>query len=829
MQYDKSCSRCALAQTTPKVCIPGTGDPNASIILYGEAPGETEEAGGLPFIGPAGALLDQALDLAGLNRSDIYITNAVRCRPPQNRGPHVGEQKACRIFTVEELRSIQPKVIVTLGGSPLKALCNLNAVGKARGQIHRLHPDYRSDVPVVATWHPAAALHQPDKRDALLSEIVTDLKLAKQMATDEGDQRDLGFRLLTPKAGTFKRFSRCSVIAVDLEWEVLSDGTKYGAGWPWSKRNGRTPRLVAIGMAAREQDGTVIAMSTPWEGAREDLQEALRVVIDHVPSIYHYGTADVPWLLHYGFNPTVGGDTFVLATLLNINTSLALGTLAATLLPDLPTWKAEGDDVKGRWPSTKQEWAKLLIYNSKDCVATLLLHERMLGMVQELGREKCLPLYTRVLCPAIKTFSKMALNGVRLNTTMLQAGDEMLAERIERIEDQVAEYVGMPGRREITRGDALAPLVEQLLGIRLPRTEKTNKPSLKKSVLEQLRGQHQVVDLLLELSALRKQEGTYFTPWNKMLKEQETDRLHTVYKLTEARTGRSSAQTDMGGTLQQYPRKGDMRRMVIAREGYKLVLADEGQVEMRIGAWISNERNMIRALQEGKDLHTLTGGWFRAVSNGLTIQEYIANPDPWMETVTYDERTAAKIPNFAYLYGGQEGVAVEAARVDYGIELSREDAKRMRDGYFVLYPDLLTWHAVDGPRDVQRGYCESPLGRRRYTDSMPNEDFAGMVRKMVNTPVQATASDLTLAAMVLVDDALTERQLPAYMVGFVHDSIMVEAREDVVVEVGKILKQAMENPMLEELKLVLPVPLVADVEVGDNWLDAEKVTLTQVA
>ena len=165
---------------------------------------------------------------------------------------------------------------------------------------------------------------------------------------------------------------------------------------------------------------------------------------------------------------------------------------------------------------------------------------------------------------------------------------------------------------------------------------------------------------------------------------------------------------------------------------------------------------------------------------------------------------------------------MDTARRDYGIDLSIEEAKRMRDGYFTLYPDLQRWHDSDGPRDVNRGYCESPLGRRRTTDDLiaEKEDFNGMVRKMVNSPVQATASDLTLAAMVLVDQEITEREIPAFMVGFVHDSIMVEAREDVVDEVSDILRTAMENPMLDVLNLDLSVPLKADVEIGDNWLDS---------
>lgn len=185
-----------------------------------------------------------------------------------------------------------------------------------------------------------------------------------------------------------------------------------------------------------------------------------------------------------------------------------------------------------------------------------------------------------------------------------------------------------------------------------------------------------------------------------------------------------------------------------------------------------------------------------------------------------DFRQGAKVVNFSFLYGGQEQVAIESARSDYNIELSFEQAKALRDGYFTLYPDLVRWHQTDGPRDVQRGYCESPLGRRRTIDSMPDEDFNGMVRKMVNTPVQNTASDLTLAALVLIDHELERRGLPVWLIGFVHDSIMLEVPDALIDEVRIIVKTAMENPMLHLLGIELPVPLKADVEIGDNWAGA---------
>ncbi|MCX8039687.1 MAG: uracil-DNA glycosylase, partial [Planctomycetota bacterium] len=136
--------------------VPGEGSPAAELVFVGEGPGADEDASGRPFVGAAGQLLDRMIQAMGLRRDEVYICNAVKCRPPGNRAPLDDELAACRPFLEAQLAIIRPRVICLLGATPLKSLLGLQGVGKARGQRW----DWQG-IPVIATYHPAYLLRNP--------------------------------------------------------------------------------------------------------------------------------------------------------------------------------------------------------------------------------------------------------------------------------------------------------------------------------------------------------------------------------------------------------------------------------------------------------------------------------------------------------------------------------------------------------------------------------------------------------------------------------------------------------------------------------------------
>jgi DNA polymerase len=153
--------------------VPGEGNPKARMMLVGEAPGATEDQTGRPFVGQAGQLLNGILEAIGLKREDVYITNVVKCRPPQNRKPLPDEIAACIPYLYRQIALIKPKVIVALGGTAAEAMLGVKkSLGDLRGKVHRF-----GGIPLVVTYHPAALLRNPNWKKPTWD----DVRIARQL------------------------------------------------------------------------------------------------------------------------------------------------------------------------------------------------------------------------------------------------------------------------------------------------------------------------------------------------------------------------------------------------------------------------------------------------------------------------------------------------------------------------------------------------------------------------------------------------------------------------------------------------------------------------
>jgi uracil-DNA glycosylase len=162
-----SCTACELSKSRTNA-VPGSGSINAEIVFIGEAPGRTEDIQGMPFVGTAGKILSEALAYAGFTREDVYITNIVKCRPPDNRRPNRQEMDSCNNYLQKELEIIRPKVICILGNTAFGSLLNGNAITKNRGKIIK-----RNDKLYFVTIHPAAIIYNQDLRQVLKDDLKT--------------------------------------------------------------------------------------------------------------------------------------------------------------------------------------------------------------------------------------------------------------------------------------------------------------------------------------------------------------------------------------------------------------------------------------------------------------------------------------------------------------------------------------------------------------------------------------------------------------------------------------------------------------------------------
>jgi DNA polymerase-1 len=279
--------------------------------------------------------------------------------------------------------------------------------------------------------------------------------------------------------------------------------------------------------------------------------------------------------------------------------------------------------------------------------------------------------------------------------------------------------------------------------------------------------------------------------------DKDDHRVHTNFSQTTAATGRLAS---VNPNLQNIPirtlRGQQIRGAFVANLGNKIISADYSQIELRLIAAISEEENMIKAFQDGKDIHASTA------SKLFNIP---------LEEVTKIQRSQAKTVNFGILYG--QGAFALAEQTG----LSRKEAKEMIESYYETYPKLKKYMTDQVIKAQEMGYVETILHRKRHLKDINSANFvvkAHAERNAVNAPIQGSAADVIKLAMIKIDEKFTEKKLKTKMLLQVHDELVFEAPEEELETVKALIKEEMESAYKTT------VPLLVEVGVGDNWLEA---------
>lgn len=267
-----------------------------------------------------------------------------------------------------------------------------------------------------------------------------------------------------------------------------------------------------------------------------------------------------------------------------------------------------------------------------------------------------------------------------------------------------------------------------------------------------------------------------------------TGRIHSNYQQIGASTGRFSCS---GPNLQQIPRAKEFRECFIASQGYKLIIADYSQIELRVVAELSQDKTMIEAFKKEQDIHRLTAA-------------LLTNKN--LDQVTKEERQAAKAVNFGLIYAmGVKGLQAYAQET-YGVQMTEEKAQLFRDRFFEVYQGVAKWHQT-----VKSSYSReirTLSGRLRLYKQRPS------VTGAYNTPVQGTSADIIKKAMAMLVEVLSGTKIK--LIATIHDEIIVEAPEEQAIGVAELLKETMEQAGTFYLK---SIPVVVDVGVHDNWAE----------
>ena len=414
----------------------------------------------------------------------------------------------------------------------------------------------------------------------------------------------------------------------------------------------------------------------------------------------------------------------------------------------------------------------------------------------ELPKVNAQKVYADLEMPLLKVLAAMEREGVTLDVAYLKEYSKTLDAEIAQLEATIAEQAGMPFNLASPKqlGDIL---FEKLKIDSKPKKTKTGQYATSEEVLAPFAAKHKIVADILEWRQVQKLKSTYVDALPLEVNPR-TGRVHTTYMQTVAATGRLSSNNP---NLQNIPIRTErgqrVRKAFIARNSdYVLLSADYSQIELRIIAALSEEHNMIESFLHGEDIHRATAAKVFNVP---------------LEAVTREQRSHAKTVNFGIIYG------VSAFGLSAQTDLSRSQSKELIDTYYATYPNLRNYIQKQIHFAQEHGYVETVLGRRRYLPDIHsrNQVVRGAAeRNAVNAPIQGSAADIIKIAMIRIYDLLQAQQLETRMLLQVHDELVFDVPKTELEIVKPLIKEAMESAF------TLAVPLVADLGIGNNWLDA---------
>ncbi|MEH0008292.1 MAG: DNA polymerase I [Flavobacteriales bacterium] len=536
----------------------------------------------------------------------------------------------------------------------------------------------------------------------------------------------------------------------------------------------------------------------------EDFDETRGILAEFKPffesakivKVAHNFKYDLKVLHKYGVQITGSlFDTMVAHYLINPDMRHNMDILAETYLNYKPIEIEHLIGKRGRDQKSMREVAVQLQteYAVEDTDITLRLKNRFEPELKKIQVEK---LFYEVEMPLVNALKAMEVAGIKIDTTALQHLSQALHADMQQVEAQIYEYA--EGMFNIASPKQLGSvLFEKLKLSEKPKKTKTGQYATSEDVLNKLSGRHPIVDEILNYRQLQKLQTTYVDALPREV-DKKTGRIHTVYSQTTAATGRlSSNKPNLQNIPIRSPRGREIRRAFVPRdEDHVLLSADYSQIELRLIAAMSRDPVMIESFEKGEDIHVATAAKVFEVD---------------LKAVTRAQRSQAKTINFGIVYG------VSAFGLSAQTELSRSEAKRLIDAYYDTYPTLKDFLSTQVERARQQGYVETLLGRRRYLkDIHANNSVVRRhaERNAVNAPVQGSAADIIKVAMNRIFQRFNKLQIQSKMLLQVHDELVFDVQREELPVVKALVKDEMAHAF------PLAVPLVVDLGVGDNWLEA---------
>ena len=414
----------------------------------------------------------------------------------------------------------------------------------------------------------------------------------------------------------------------------------------------------------------------------------------------------------------------------------------------------------------------------------------------ELKLNKHISLYKEIEIPLLRVLANMEIEGISLNVAYLNKLSKSTDQEIEKTKNII--YAESKEEFNISSPKQLGEILFDKMKIAAnPKKTKTGQYSTSEEILSYLAKENDFVKTILEYRSLTKLQNTYIKALPNQVSK-NTGKIHTEYLQTVAATGRLSS---INPNLQNIPirteRGKEIRKAFIPRnKDFVILSADYSQIELRIIAALSEEGNMINAFENNEDIHSSTAA--------LVFNTKIKN-------VTSMQRTNAKTVNFGIIYG------VSAFGLSNQTNLSRKEAKELIETYYNKYPKLKKYIASQISFAREKGYVETLLGRRRYLKDINSRNSivrGGAERNAINAPIQGSAADIIKISMINIQSKFIERKFQSKMLLQVHDELVFDVFKPELNDVITLVKDEMENAF------ILKVPLIVDIDYGENWLEA---------
>jgi len=418
----------------------------------------------------------------------------------------------------------------------------------------------------------------------------------------------------------------------------------------------------------------------------------------------------------------------------------------------------------------------------------------------ELKLKKLEHVYEDIELPIVPTVKKMEDKGITVDVSYLKELSKEYHGELRKLEQKIYREAG--GEFNVNSPKQLGEVLFDKLHLNAKGLKKTEggARSTRFSELEKLRGSHPIIDLIVSHREIQKLLSTYIDAIPPLVGED--GRLHPHFIQTGTTTGRFSS---VNPNIQNIPIKSELgknvRRAFVAPKGFHFLALDYSQIELRVAAILSGDKDLIKIFKEGKDIHS------SVASRVFGVPE---------NEVTREMRRRAKVINFGIIYG----MGVNALKEALGT--TRAEAEEFYQGYFSKFPAIADYLEGIKRFAVKHGYTETVFGRRRYFPAIksPIQYIRAQAERMaVNAPLQGTAADIIKIAIKRADDALKEKGLSdkVHLILQVHDELVYEVKDEALKEAEKIAREAMESAMGDANKNPERVPITVSVSTGKNW------------